>query len=336
MPLFSIFRRRASQGLPALAAVSASLALAAQTTDTATAFEARFAPLHAIVFTDGGTYSGSAMSADLKALEPLVHQPGATTRDVFRLYHAEAIVYGRRGMPEEAVVAARKALVAMPKTSSAELAYPHFSLRIASIRWLSDAGEYDAALKLIHSFQAQYPLQRIASLPPQMRWDKSHSVEQARDFPSQLQILGVYEDEGYVLHEQGKYREAKQANERLLPVARERLKALGIPEKLRSVLANIAQNCYELCELDQAQAYLQERLQIALAAHDHATVYDCYFQLMVLANEQKQVTQARQWLTLYGQYAQTQKNSEQMARAKELQTELDSRQSKRTHPTDKP
>jgi tetratricopeptide (TPR) repeat protein len=140
-----------------------------------------------------------------------------------------------------------------------------------------------------------------------------------------MQILGVYEDEGYLLHELGRFREARQANERLLPVARERLKAMGKLQQIRGVLTNIAQNCYELGDLKQAGAYLQERLQIAQAAQDHATVYDSYFQLMVLAHEQKQEPQARQWLARYEQYALNQKDSQQQTRARELLAELEQR-----------
>lgn len=315
----------------ALAAVGVGVALTARAADPATAFEARFEPLYAAVFAKGGTFSGSAMSADLQALEPLARQQGVAARDTFRLYYAEAIVFGLRKMSEEAEAAARKALTAMPQADSVELAYPHFLLRYSSIRWLADAKQYDAALKLIRSFQAQYPLDRIADLPAQIRQDGEPRRDGTRvfDFPTQLQILGVYEDEGYVLHEQGKYREAKQANARMLPVARKLTKALGAPEKLRGVLNNIAQNCYELGEFDEDHAYLQERLQIALATHDHATVYDSYFQLMVLAHEQKQSDKAHQWLAMYVQYAQTQKDSEQLARAKELQAELDHRESGR-------
>ena len=312
-----------------VATLGAVLGLSAQAVSpsagSATGFEARFAPLYATVFTEGASFSGKAMSADLQALEPLVKKSGVAASDVFRLFYTEASVYGRRGMPAEAAQAAQAALVAMPQVSDPQWAYAHFFLRYSSIRWLADSEQYEAALKLVRSFQSQYPLPQIERLPVEMRWDDSHPIPQARDFPSQLQILGVYEDEGYVLHEQGKYREARLANERLLPVSRQRLKALGKMERMRGLLTNIAQNCYELGEFDQARTYLQERLQIALNVQDHTTVYDCYFQLMVLAHEQKQIQQARQWLTRYEQYALAQNDSQQQARAKELLAELGQR-----------
>ena len=312
-----------------VATLGAVLGLSAQAVSasagSATGFEARFAPLYATVFTEGASFSGKAMSADLQALEPLVKKSGVAASDVFRLFYTEASVYGRRGMPAEAAQAAQAALVAMPQVSDPQWAYAHFFLRYSSIRWLADSEQYEAALKLVRSFQSQYPLPQIERLPVEMRWDDSHPIPQARDFPSQLQILGVYEDEGYVLHEQGKYREARLANERLLPVSRQRLKALGKMERMRGLLTNIAQNCYELGEFDQARTYLQERLQIALNVQDHTTVYDCYFQLMVLAHEQKQAEQARQWLTRYEQYALAQNDSQQQARAKELLAELGQR-----------
>ena len=316
-----------------VATLGAALGLSAQAvspsagpmTGSTTGFEARFAPLYATVFTEGASFSGKAMSADLQALEPLVKKSGVAASNVFRLFYTEASVYGRRGMPAEAAKAAQAALVAMPQVSDPQWAYAHFFLRYSSIRWLADSEQYEAALKQVRSFQSQYPLLQIERLPAEMRWDDRHPIPQARDFPSQLQILGVYEDEGYVLHEQGKYREARLANERLLPVSHQRLKALGKMERMRGLLTNIAQNCYELGEFDQARAYLQERLQIALNAQDHATVYDCYFQLMVLAHEQKQAQQARQWLTRYEQYALAQNDSQQQARAKELLAELGQR-----------
>ncbi|MDR2327587.1 MAG: tetratricopeptide repeat protein [Acidovorax sp.] len=322
-----MLRGRTALGLCALAAVGAGVMLTAQTKQTDPAFEPRFAPLHATVFTEGGSFSGSAMSEQLQDLEPLLQQPGAAPRDVFRLYHAQASVYGRRDMPEQAAQAAATALAAMPDAASdPQLAYAQFFLRYSSIRWLADSQQFDAALQLVHGFQAEYPLPRIASLPAEMHWAPHSTPAQALDFPSQLQLLGIYEDQGYVLHEQGKYREAQQANQRLLTVARERLQALGMPERLRGVLNNLAQNCYELGELDQASHYLQERLAIALQAQDHATVYDSYFQLMVLAQEQGQSQQARQWLTAYQQHATAQQDGEQQARAQELQAELAQRQ----------
>ncbi|WP_370682299.1 hypothetical protein [Comamonas sp. GB3 AK4-5] len=321
-----MLRGPAALGLRALASVAAGLVLSAQAARAHPAFEAGFAPLYGTVFTEGGNFSGSAMSAKLQALEPLLQRPGTAARDVFRLYYTQASVYGRRGMPEQAAQAARAALAAMPKASSEpQLAYAQFFLRYSSIRWLADSQQFDAALQLVHAFQAEYPLPRIARLPAAMRWDPRSTPAQALDYPSQLQLLGIYEDEGYVLHEQGKYREAQQANARLLVVARERLQALGMPERLRGVLTNLAQNCYELGELEQAGRYLQERLNIALRAQGHATVYDSYFQLMVLSHEQGQSSQARRWLQAYEQHALSQKDSEQQARAKALQAELATR-----------
>ena len=322
-----------------VAALGAVLGLSAQaanpgagpTTGTATGFEARFAPLYATVFSEGGNFSGSAMSRDLQALEPLLSKTKA--RDTFLLYYTEASVYGRRDMPTEAASAAHKALAALPAadaTHAAELAYPQFFLRHSSIRWLADAGDYVQAMLMVKQFQQQYPLSRIAQLPAQMRWSDDKPIAKAMDFPTQTQILGVYEDEGYLLHEQKKYREALQANQRLLPVARERLQALGQPELLRGLLTNLAQNSYELGDMEQARGYLQQRLDIALQAQDHDTVYDCYFQLMVLAHEQGQPQQARQWLAAYERHAKNQQDSAHLERSQQLGAELASRASQRS------
>ncbi|AIJ47758.1 hypothetical protein O987_18220 [Comamonas testosteroni TK102] len=317
--------RRTARGFQALAVAAASMSLGAAAKPDA-GFQTRFAPLYATVFSEGGSFSGRAMSADLQALEPLLKKPGVVARDAFRLYYTQASVYARRGMSKEAAKAASTALTALPAPQTdPELSYAQFFLRYSSIRWLADAGQHAAALKQVKALQAQYPLQQIAGLPAEMRWDESAKPARALDFPSQMQILGIYEDEGYLLHELGRFREARQANERLLPVARERLNDMGKLQQIRGVLTNIAQNCYELGDLKQAGAYLQERLQIAQTAQDHASVYDSYFQLMVLAHEQKQEPQARQWLARYEQYALDQKDSEQQTRARELLTELEQR-----------
>lgn len=313
-----------------VATLSAVLGFGAQAASPASGFEARFAPLYASVFTEGGSFSGSAMSRDLKALEPLLAK--ASAGDIFRLYYTEASVYGRRQMPAEAAQAAQKALAVLPTTTSTELAYPQFYLRHSSIRWLADAGDHQAAMRWVKHFQSQYPLPSIAKLPAEMRWDETRPIAKALDFPTQTQILGVYEDEGYLLHEQKRYREALQANQRLLPVARERLQALGRPELLRGLLTNMAQNSYELGDLELARGYLQQRLDIALKAQDHETVYDCYFQLMVLAQEQGQQQQARQWLAAYENLAQTNKDSTHLERSKQLGAELAKRSTNRSKP----
>lgn len=323
--------RHTARGFQALAVAAASMSPSAQAARSAAGFEARFAPLYATVFSEGGSFSGRAMSADLQALEPLLKTPGVVARDAFRLYYTQASVYARRNMPEEAAKAAGSALAALPgPQADTELSYAQFFLRYSGIRWLADAGQHVAALRQVKAFQALYPLPQIARLPAEMRWDSSVKPARARDFPSQMQILGVYEDEGYLLHELGRFREARLANERLLPIARARLSAMGKLPQLRGVLTNIAQNCYELGDLKQAAAYLQERLQIAQTAQDHVTVYDSYFQLMVLAHEQQQEPQARQWLARYEQYALSQKDSEHQARARELLAELEQRNAR--HP----
>lgn len=334
-----------AQGIAALASLAAAMPLlaTAQTGGNASAvasspadaalpttgnnnFEKRFAPLYAAVFSEGGRFSGSAMSADLQALEPILKRTKAPALDFFRLYYTQATLFNRRGMPSEAGLAAQKAITAMPKPSDPQWAYPHLELSIASVRWLAEGERYEAALKQVQTLAVRYPLQQIAKLPTQMRWDNSTPIPQAADYPTQLQVLGIYEDLGYVLHEQGQYRQALQANQRLLPVARERLQAMGETPRLRGLLANLAQNSYMLGQVDAARNYLQERLQIALGAGDHATVYDSYFQLMVLAHEQNDPQQARQWLGTYEQYARAQGHSDQLARAQQLRDELNGRE----------
>ena len=308
---------------PAVALLGLASTPAAHAASTAPSpFQKRFQPLYTTVFAEGGRFSGSAMSADLETLEPYLQQLRASKREIFLFYYTQATVYGRRNLAAPAAKATAKALATIPQTSDPELAYAHFFLRYSSIRWLADSQQYEEALEQIQAFQKQYPLWQVANLPLEMRWEKRGNDTQAYDYPTQLQMLGVYEDAGYVLHEQGRYREARQANETLLPFAQQRLQALGMPERLRGLLSNLAQNCYELGDFQQAGKYLQQRLDIAYKAGDSATVYDSYFQLMVLAHEQKHSQQAQHWLAAYETYATAQKNSEQLARAKELRADL--------------
>ena len=292
----------------------------------------RLATLHQRVFTnDGSTFSGSAMSADLDALRPLLQSKDTSSEDAFRLHYTMATVYGRRNMPAEAAAAAQMALNA-PLSVLKKNADAHFFLRLSSIRWLADSGKFEAALETIHRLQAEYPLPKLSpQLQPKSKDDLPHHSS-ASGNPTLLQILGVYEDEGYVLHEQGRYREALAANQRLLAVARTQVKAIGRPELLRGVLNNAAQNAYELGDFSLAGQYLKERADIAKAAQDHETVYDSYFQLMVLAHEQAKHAQARGWIDAYSLYAKRQNDPSHIDRAQRLRDELEQKTSSHTSP----
>jgi hypothetical protein len=105
--------RHAARGVKALAVAAASMSLSTQAAKPDAGFEARFAPLYATVFSEGGSFSGRAMSADLQALEPMLKKPGFAARDIFRLYYTQASVYARRSMPKEAAEAAQTALAAV-------------------------------------------------------------------------------------------------------------------------------------------------------------------------------------------------------------------------------
>mgnify|MGYP000611980826 CR=1 FL=1 len=110
--------RRTARGFQALAVAAASMSLSTQAAKPGAGFEARFAPLYATVFSEGGSFSGSTMSADLQALEPLLKKPGVVARDAFRLYYTQASVYARRGMPKEAAEAAAAAKKAQAAAAS--------------------------------------------------------------------------------------------------------------------------------------------------------------------------------------------------------------------------
>lgn len=279
--------------------------------------QSRLQPLRDVIYDDDAMFSGSRMSADLQALAPLAQQPGTPPEQVFLWHHAQASVYARRDMPEEAAEAAKRALqMADPLpvlTHSDERRF----LRLSLARWLTDAQKLDEALQVAQALTRSLPLSPTACPPA--------TVDQI----SPEQRLGAHEDLGYIQHERGNYAQALQTNLALLGTARQCIQAASLrPLALRGVLNNIAQNHHAMGQLAEAEPYLLERLQITSDAKDEASAFDTLFQLIVLSHERGEAAQANAWLERYEQRARVLNDAEHMAQAKTLRQQVSQRRAR--------
>lgn len=237
-------------------------------------FRQAFEPLRATVYAEGTTFSGSQMSADLQALEPLAQRIGPESAEMAELLWLQCEVWRRRGgFTHEALQAGSRSLaldLAASRLDPAEQLMRHYWLGSVA----EEAEDWTAAL---HHLQAAQTLIDAGHAQPG-QWGTA-------------QKLGVRERMGYVLHESGHYAEALAHNQRLLQDAQTALGASN--PAFHNVLNNLAQNAYELKDFALAAQYLQERLRIAQTAQDTATAFDSLFQLGVLTAEQGRFEQAR-------------------------------------------
>ena len=280
-------------------------------------FDTRFAELHSTVYTPDTFFSISKMHASLAALEPLLQGELDTPERRFRLYALQASVSARgQGRQEEAARHAQRALAVAqgfaPERFAAERFFLQFSLPI----WLSE-DDKDKQLTLLEPLLAAYPLNQLAQLP-------LTQTAQVPTRPSAMQMLGLYEQHGYLLHELGRYQEALAANQRTLATART-LMPKDEQHRLQGVLTNIAQNHHALGQLNEAEPYLLERLKLVQAQDDDEHVLDTYFQLMVLAHERGLPMQADAWLARHEAHTQAMDDEDAIAESKDLRRELQQR-----------
>ena len=240
------------------------------------AFRQAFDPLRTTVYTEGAFFSGSQMSADLQALEPLAQHIGPESVEMAELLWLQCEVWRRRGnFEDEALQAGQQSLaidLAAGRLEPAEQLMRHYWLGVIA----EDATNWHATL---HHLHAAHALLHTGHARPNT-WTPE-------------QQLGLRERIGYALHEAGRYAEALAHNQHLLQDAQH---TAGLaPYALRTLLNNLAQNAYELKNFDLATQYLQERLLIAQSAQDTELACDSLFQLGVQASEQGQFAQARQY-----------------------------------------
>ncbi len=277
-------------------------------------FDTRFAELHRTVYTPDTFFSISKMLANLAALEPLLQGELDTPERRFRLYALQASASARgQGRQQEAAGHAQRALAVAqglaPERFAAERYFLQFSLPI----WLSEEDD-DKQLTLVEPLLAAYPLNQLAQLP-------LTQTAQVPTRPSAMQMLGLYEQHGYLLHELGRYQEALAANQRTLATART-LIPRDERHRLQGVLTNIAQNHHALGQLSEAEPFLLERLKLVQARDDDERVLDTYFQLTVLAHERGQAKQADAWLARHEAHTKAMDDEDAIADSKDLRREL--------------
>jgi tetratricopeptide (TPR) repeat protein len=225
-------------------------------------FARRFIPLRDTVMDANAMFSGSAMSADLDALQPLAEKLGADSAELADLLWLQFVVFGKRQMHDEGLPLGLRALAlreARGELSPHERCGQHYALGKAAL----DAEDYDTA---------------IAQLRLADQWSGDATAL------SQEQKLGIREEIGYALHEAGQFAEALAHNQLLLAEA-QRAFGSATDARLSGLINNLAQNAYELDDPVQANTYLQQRLTLGQALQDNDIILDTLFQQGVLAHE---------------------------------------------------
>lgn len=240
-------------------------------TTPAQRFAKKFKPLRDTVYDAGGMFSGSRMSADLAALEPLAESVGADSAELADLLWLQFVVFRKRQLHAEGLPLGLRALAlraARGGLTPTERYEQHYALGASAL----EAEDYDAAVEHLQQ-SAHWAAQEGATL----------STEQK---------LGIREEIGYALHEAGRFDEALAHNRQLLADAQSAFGS-GTDERLSGLINNLAQNAYELGETAQAQAWLQQRLALGQALQDTDIELDTLFQLGVLAHETGRPAEAR-------------------------------------------
>jgi len=234
-------------------------------------FAKKFNPLRDTVYDAGGMFSGSRMSADLAALQPLAEAVGADSAEMADLLWLQFVVFRKRQHHSEGLPLGLRALAlraAKGGLTPTERYEQHYALGASAL----EAEEYDTAVE--HLQQSSH-------------WAAHEGATLDID-----QKLGMREEIGYALHEAGRFAEALAHNRQLLADAQAAFGS-GTDERLSGVINNLAQNAYELGDHAEAQSWLQQRLALGQALQDTGIVLDTLFQLGVLAHEAGQPAEAR-------------------------------------------
>jgi len=234
-------------------------------------FAKKFNPLQGMVYDAGGMFSGSRMSADLAALEPLAEAVGADSAELADWLWLQFVVFRKRQLHTEGLPLGLRALAlrdARGGLTPTERYEQHYAIGESAL----EAEDYDTAVEHLRQ--------------------SSHWAAHEGATLSTEQKLGIREEIGYALHEAGRFAEALAHNRQLLADAQSAFGSAA-DQRLSGLINNLAQNAYELGEHAQAQAWLQQRLALGQALQDTDIVLDSLFQLGVLAHETGQPAEAR-------------------------------------------
>jgi tetratricopeptide (TPR) repeat protein len=218
----------------------------------------RLAEINKMVFDPNARFSRKAVLAELDRIETAT---GADTPDRGRVTYLRHVVERKAGRDANSVQHGEAALSIDERT-------PFLAPRdrMMLIYYIAQHAEGD------DDCAAALPLYRRTIA---LMTDSRDIKEDER--------LAARERLGYCLHETRQFAEARHVNEGVLSGA-EALFGLDSP-KLMTVLTNLAQNNYELKDLDTTRSIMERVLPIAIKVDDAEVIDRTLFQLGVLAFE---------------------------------------------------
>lgn len=234
-------------------------------------FAKKFNRLRDTVYDTSGMFSGSRMSANLAALQPLAEAVGADSAEMADLLWLQFVVFRKRQLHTEGLPLGLRALAmrdARGGLTPTERYEQHYAIGESAL----EAEDYDTAVEHLQQ-SAHWAAHEGATLGTEQK-------------------LGIREEIGYALHEAGRFAEALAHNRQLLTDAQAAF-GFGTDKRLSGVINNLAQNAYELGKHAEAKTWLQQRLALGRALEDTDIVLDALFQLGVLAHETRRTAEAR-------------------------------------------
>lgn len=234
-------------------------------------FAKKFNRLRRTVYDAKSMFSGSRMSADLAALQPLAEAVGADSDEMADLLWLQFVVFHKRQQDTEGLPLGLRALAmraAKGGLTPTERYEQHYAIGESAL----EAKDYDTA---------------IEHLQQSAHWAAHEGVTMSTE-----QKLGMREEIGYALHEAGRFAEALAHNRQLLADAQAAF-GFGSDRRMSGVINNLAQNAYKLGKHAEATTWLQQRLALGQALEDTDIVLDALFQLGVIAHEKRRTAEAR-------------------------------------------
>jgi len=240
-------------------------------------FAKAYAPIDALVYTEGTSYSASKTLEKLWRLYGLARASGECSPELSQLLTTIAVIEFKRSYPVEATVFAESAL------SINDLSTPDAADDAIDLHYLVAEAADDPAVGIQHMEAAL----AAAPLDPKLEL---------------LERFGLRQRLGYWLHEAKRTSEARDNNLRLLSdLEREYGKE---DANLLGVLENLAQNNYELKQFDSSEAYLKRCMALAVKHQRLEVESRMLFQLGVLAYERGSLEEARSYMKARVEHAQ--------------------------------
>lgn len=221
----------------------------------------RLREIRELVLDPKRVFSISKTLAELDEIEPKISGTGPDSPERGELNYLRGFIHYKAKRPEQSIPSSLEAIRIddaapfLPPPLKLKFVYNVATQAAGLERWSLAIAHYKKALALFHN--------------------DPDATEDHR--------LGTMQSLAYCLQEAGQSAEAKTVNEEVL-AGGERLHGAESP-KLLTVLNNLAQNVYDLGDLEAPRPLLERRLAIALKHGDDENAEDSLFQLGVLAFE---------------------------------------------------